>query len=224
MACRVPVLASALLLAGCASIDAPTEPDAPAASVEIIDDPVPLVWEAVATQHDRERIDRLDEAWDAGLSQALDEGFRTAVREAGELLDPKAALPRAAMPPGPYQCRVVKLGAQARGPAFAAYKPFNCYVEAEGELLTMVKQTGSQRPAGRLWPQSDERLIFLGALALGDEEAAPAYGDDDERNVAGVLERVGPFRWRLVIPWPATESLIDVIELVPIAEPILPPG
>ena len=34
-------------------------------------------------------------------------------------------------------------------PAFERFKPFFCYVQVEGELLTIVKQTGSQRPAGR---------------------------------------------------------------------------
>ena len=36
-------------------------------------------------------------------------------------------------------------------PAFTAYKPFFCYVEAEGSRLNITKQTGSQRPAGWLY-------------------------------------------------------------------------
>ena len=78
-----------------------------------------------------------------------------------------------------------------------------------GHLLTIVKQTGSQRPAGRLWEDDDPtRLIFLGSLALGDETAPLGYGDDPKRDMAGVLERIGPFKWRLVIPWPqSTRSL-----------------
>jgi hypothetical protein len=31
----------------------------------------------------------------------------------------------------------------------------------------------------------------------------------------GVVERVGPARWRLVLPWPRWESNLDVMELVP---------
>ena len=38
--------------------------------------------------------------------------------------------------------------AAAEGTAFESFKPFFCYVEVEGDLLTIVKQTGSQRPAG----------------------------------------------------------------------------
>ena len=92
-------------------------------------------------------------------------------------------------------------------------------VEVEGDLLTIVKQTGSQRPAGRLWEDDQpDRLIFLGSLTLGDEEQPLAYGDDPKRDMAGVLERIAPFRWRLVIPWPQSTSKLDVFELTPVAQ------
>ena len=80
-------------------------------------------------------------------------------------------------------------------------------MQVEDDLLTIVKQTGSQRPAGRLWEDDNpNRLIFLGSLALGDEQQPLAYGDDPKRDMAGVFERIGPFRWRLVIPWPQSSS------------------
>src|SRR5690606_20523521 len=41
------------------------------------------------------------------------------------------------------------------------------------------------------------------------------YGSDRMRDMAGLVERVGDNRWRLVLPAPAYESLLDVIELVP---------
>jgi hypothetical protein len=41
------------------------------------------------------------------------------------------------------------------------------------------------------------------------------YGADPERDVAGFIERIGPERWRLVMPWPHFESRLDVMELVP---------
>ena len=106
-----------------------------------------------------------------------------------------------------------------RGPAFEKFKPFFCYVEVENNLLTIVKQTGSERPAGRLWEDDNPyRLIYLGSLALGDEQTPRAYGDDPNRDMAGVLERVGPFEWRLVIPWPRGTSKLDVFELTPVDE------
>ena len=37
-----------------------------------------------------------------------------------------------------------------------------------------------------------------------------------KRDMAGVLERIGPFKWRLVIPWPQSTSKLDVFELTPV--------
>jgi hypothetical protein len=36
--------------------------------------------------------------------------------------------------------------------------------------------------------------------------------------MAGVLERIAPFRWRLVIPWPQNSSKLDVFELKPVEQ------
>ena len=33
--------------------------------------------------------------------------------------------------------------------------------------------------------------------------------------MAGFVERVGPRRWRIAFPYPAFESNLDVLELVP---------
>jgi hypothetical protein len=74
---------------------------------------------------------------------------------------------------------------------------------------------GSQRPVGVLFPDHDRRLIFLGTLQLGDEAAAIRYGRDTERDLVGLVERIGPRRWRIGFPAPHFESLLDVIELVP---------
>ena len=113
---------------------------------------------------------------------------------------------------------MITLGkASPKSKAFESFKPFFCYVEIEGDQLTIVKQTGSQRPAGRLWEDDDpNRLIFLGSLALGDEDQPLAYGDDPKRNMAGVFERIGAFRWRLVIPWPQSGSKLQLFELTPV--------
>ena len=70
-----------------------------------------------------------------------------------------------------------------------------------------------------LWEDDDStRLIFLGSLALGDGQQPIAYGEDGKRDMAGVLERIAPFRWRLVIPWPQSTSKLDVFELTPVAQ------
>lgn len=174
-------------------------------------------WRTVATAEDRDRLDRLGLAWREALADAQ-KSNASDVRREGKLLLPRSALPRPAPTPGSYNCRLIKLGkATAAAKPYETFKPFFCYVEVEDELLTIVKQTGSQRPAGRLWEDDDPtRLIFLGSLALGNEDQPLAYGDDPKRNMAGVFERIGPFRWRLVIPWPQSMSKLDVFELTPV--------
>jgi hypothetical protein len=210
------VLAMAIAAGGCAS-----KPEHPMAT------PVPTVappskssiWKGVATSADQDRLARLGLAWQSALSDARKEHGAEIDKE-GDLLRPRAALPRPEPTPGSYNCRLISLGSAAPdSKPYESFKPFFCYVEVEGDLLTIVKQTGSQRPAGRLWEDDDPtRLIFLGSLALGDEQQPLGYGDDPKRDMAGVFERVGPFRWRLVIPWPQSNSKLDVFELTPVAD------
>lgn len=177
-------------------------------------------WMGIASPADVQRLANVTGAWAAGLADARKAGFVTAVRDEGQLLQTGAALPRPAPTPGSYNCRLVRLGAPVRGqPAFEKFKPFFCYVQVEENLLTIVKQTGSTRPAGRLWEDDNpDRLVFLGSLALGDEQQPLAYGEDARRDMAGIFERIAPFRWRLVIPWPQDGAKLHVFELTPVAE------
>jgi hypothetical protein len=119
--------------------------------------------------------------------------------------------------PGSYNCRLIKVGkATPKSKPYESFKPFFCYVEVEGDLLTIVKQTGSQRPAvGFGKTTTPTGLIFLGSLALGSEDQPIAYGTIPKRDMAGVAQRIAPFKWRLVIPWPQSTSKLDVFELTP---------
>ena len=209
----------AAVAAGCAALQ-PRSAETPAGATVVVEPPLKSEkWLQIATAADESRIARIGLAWQGALADAR-RGFAAQIREEGALLEPRAALPRPAPTPGSYNCRLIKLGkATAKAAAFERFKPFFCYVQVEDELLTIVKQTGSQRPAGRLWEDDmADRLIFLGSLALGDEEQPLAYGDDPKRDMAGVFERIGPFRWRLVIPWPQSTSKLDVFELTPVAD------
>jgi hypothetical protein len=202
-------LAATFALAACAPVVRPSPPVA-----VTVEAPDPTSWRTIASEADTDRIARVDEAWTAALAEAR-RGSRAAIAQEGELLDPKGALPRAAPPPGPYRCRVIKLGRQGRGRAFQSFKPFFCHVQAEGALLSLVKQSGSQRPGGWLYADRDERMIFLGTLATAPDREPGAYGERRDADAVGVVERVAPFRWRLVFPWPQGDSKLDVIELVP---------
>ena len=212
---RFGALLSLALIAGCT-----TKPKPPPGIVPSVEVGAPLksdAWKSVATAADEDRLARLGLAWQDALAEAK-KSNAAEIRREGKLLMPRASLPRPAPTPGSYNCRLIKLGrATAKDKPFESFKPFFCYVEVEDDLLTIVKQTGSQRPAGRLWEDDDpNRLIFLGSLALGDEQQPVAYGDDPKRDMAGVIERIAPFRWRLVIPWPQSTSKLDVFELTPV--------
>ena len=127
-------------------------------------------------------------------------------------------MPRSAgaIPNGDYRCRVIKLGAQSQGLLdYVAYPAFTCRVSQERDLQRLDKLSGSQRYVGLVFPNDAMRRLFLGALVLGDESRALQYGQDETRNVAGFVERIGPRRWRLIMPKPHFESQMDVMELVP---------
>jgi hypothetical protein len=111
---------------------------------------------------------------------------------------------------------VYKLGAKGTAMAeFTAYPAFTCRITREGDISSLAKLTGSQRPVGLILADRDTRAIFLGTLVLGDETSPLQYGQDAARDMAGLIERVGDARWRLVLPYPAFESILDVIEFTP---------
>ncbi len=219
MALARPILAATalILLASCQ-----TEPrgDRPRPVVSVEAPSRADAWMRIASAADIRRLANITGAWAAGLADARKADFITAVRDEGVLLKTDAGLARPAPTPGSYNCRLVRLGSTGKGkPAFEKFKPFFCYVEVEGDLLTIVKQTGSTRPAGRLWEdENPNRLVFLGSLALGDSEQPLAYGENPKRDMAGIFERIGPFKWRLVIPWPQDGAKLHVFELTPVVD------
>lgn len=185
----------------------PSAADEPAASGS---------WRATATGQDQERIRSWYSSWQGALADARAKGHGAEIDREGALLQPMAALPNPHLPPGDYRCRTIKIGAQGRSTlGYIAYGWFRCRVAQEQGLSSLTKLTGSQRPVGLIFPDNLKRQIFLGTLELGDEKMAVNYGSDRMRDMAGLVERIGDNRWRLVLPAPAYESLLDVIELVP---------
>ena len=173
-------------------------------------------WRTVATGNDRRRLRQWRTAWVEALAKASAAGRNAEIAGEGVLLEPDAALAFEAPPTGDYRCRTVKLGAKSAGLLdFIAYPWFACRISARGAMLRLEKHSGSQRPVGQLFADPGKRMIFLGTLVLGDEQRPLDYSFDRDRDMAGILERIGDRRWRLVLPYPAFESTIDVIELVP---------
>ena len=173
-------------------------------------------WRAVATATDRGRLRDWRTAFTKALGQARKAGHAADIAREGQLLDPDAALGPVPIPNGAYKCRVIKVGAKAPGLLdYIAYPAFDCRIAQSGQLQSLTKLTGSQRQVGLLFAADPRRQVFLGTLVLGDELRAMQYGRDPDRNLAGWVERVGPARWRLILPYPRYESTIDVVELIP---------
>jgi hypothetical protein len=175
-----------------------------------------LDWREIATEDDRTRLRQWRSAWVQGLNKAQAAGHLTEIAQEGPLLQPDAAVSWEAPPAGMYRCRVLKIGAKGSGTLdYVTYPPFDCRLRAENGMISFAKLTGSQRPLGLFLPDTNRRMIFLGTLQLGDEKRALQYGRDRERDMAGVVERVGEQRWRIAFPYPHFESTVDVLELVP---------
>jgi hypothetical protein len=175
-----------------------------------------LAWRSGATDSDRTRLREWRTAFNEGLRAARASGSAAEIAREGALLEPDAAQTGGTIPNGTYRCRVIKLGARSPGLLnYIAYPYFTCRVGPAGSLQSFAKLTGSQRQVGTIFPNDALRHVFLGTIALGDEQSAMQYGRDSERDVAGYVERFGPYRWRLILPRPAFESVMDVMELVP---------
>lgn len=203
-----PLFAAAGLLSACSIV-----PDAAPLALEAA--PEPGSWRATATAQDRDRIRGWYSSWQAAIADARAKGDGAKLDAEGALLTPLAALPNPHLPPGNYKCRTVKLGSQAGPPGLIAYGWFECRVASEQGIVSLVKTSGSQRPIGLIFPDDMRRQVFLGTLLLADETIPLDYGSDRMRDLAGLVERIDAKRWRLVLPRPAYESLLDVIELVP---------
>ena len=173
-------------------------------------------WRLVATADDRDRLRDWRDAFVEGLQEARAAGHQTEIASEGALLNPDAAMGGGTIPNGNYRCRVIKLGSKSGGMLpYVPYPAFNCRIRQERDLQGFAKLTGSQRQVGLVFPGDGLRQVFLGTLLLGDEARTMQYGRDQERDIAGFVERIGPARGRMIMPRPHFESDIDVLELVP---------
>lgn len=191
-------------------------------SCQVIEQPSGLIprwttaYKQVISENDRVRLRDWRKTFEDALTAARAKGHEAEIAREGALLDPDAAIAGPAIPDGMYRCRVIKLGAKDPGNLdFVSYPSFTCRVRAERQLQRLAKLGGSQRYVGLIFPGDAIRSVFLGTLVLGDERRALQYGQDDQRDVAGYVERIGPSRWRLLMPQPHFESKMDVMELIP---------
>ena len=203
---RLSLLALLLILAGC----------------DVIEQPSGLIprwttaYKQVISENDRVRLRDWRKSFESGLDAARKGGHGAEIAREDALLDPDAALAGPAIPNGLYRCRVIKLGSQAgEARTYLATPTATCRVRAERQLQRFGRLNGDQRYLGLIFPGDAIRNVFVGTLVLADENRALQYGEDEKRDVAGYVERIGPNRWRLVMPQPHFESKLDVMELVP---------
>lgn len=173
-------------------------------------------WRRVATPADRARLREWRGAWMSALRQVRGSGSSAQAGAQGLLFDPDHALSGPVPPAGAYRCRLFKLGGREAGtPEFAMSVWGRCSVTPIDGGMAFARESGGQRPVGAIFGDTDARAIFLGTVVIGDETRALAYGRDASRDMAGIVERVGDSRWRIVLPRPRFESTLDVIELLP---------
>jgi hypothetical protein len=187
--------------------------------VDVESAPAPLAkpdWRTTITDADMNRLQDWRSAFIKALEKAKASGHGPSLSREGALLDPDAKLPAALPSPGTYKCRVIKLGGKGvlMGD-YVVYPPAPCRIDDEGGVFGFSMPSGNQRPVGLLFPMEDSRMIFLGTLIIGDEVRALDYGRDSNRDMVGAFERIGPMRWRLILPKPKFESMLDVIEVIP---------
>ena len=173
-------------------------------------------WRRVATPADRERLREWRDAWKIALPAARDAGAGGLLAREGVLFDPDRSLDDALPPAGAYRCRTFKLGRSGAGRrGFSVSAAGACRVSGEGAARRFAVEEGSGRTAGALLAETAARGVFLGTALMPGEKRPMAYGRDVQRDAAGLVERVEPARWRLVLPYPRFESVLDVVEIVP---------
>jgi hypothetical protein len=198
---------ASLAAASCQTVPPPLA-EAPRPSVTV-EEAEP--WRRVASARDAAALDAVAAGWDRALAASRAAGLARRVAAEGVLLVPGAGLPRAAPAPGTYRCRYVRLGVRKWTASAQAY----CYVGVGAGQLSLATELRGLRLGGYLWElKSGERLVFLGATAPTGGKTPPAYGDNPVGDSAGLVERIGEFRYRLVLAEPAPGGGLVVVDMV----------
>jgi hypothetical protein len=179
---------------------------APPAAVEEVEP-----WRGVASPRDSALIEAIEDPWERALAAGRAAGSSRRITAEGALLAPSAGLERAAPAPGPYRCRYVRPG----GRRWAASPEGYCYVGVEAGQLSLATELRGLRVGGYLWERKGGgRLVFLGASVPPGARTPPAYGVTPVRDSAGIFERIGDFRYRLVLPEPSPGAPFTIVEMV----------
>ena len=169
-----------------------------------------------ATAADMERLGQWENALEIGRSGVIGAGEGAILAARTPLFETGAALENSDIPQGLYDCSITKLdGDPDGGLPYIAYSPFKCRVVDQLDRKHFIKLTGSQRTIGWIDKADDNHSVYLGTLIYHYEDALVPYGRTKKRDQAAVVHRIGANRWRMVFPFPAYESKVDVMELTP---------
>lgn len=172
-------------------------------------------WQDYVSPADRDRLEQLPQIRDAALADAEHGRGHGDARVVARVMGPQGHTINANDLVGHWRCRQIKLG---RMESYVVYdRWFDCNIRALGNGLMLEKTDGSQRLAGRLFPDNGA-WIYVGASRIRGEHrhnysgASPGLGaavtPDDQ---VGLLTGIGDNHLRLEIP-AVQESLLDVVE------------
>jgi hypothetical protein len=207
---RLSLVCCLAALAGTAACQtAPTEKPAGAQPRIVVEEAE--AWRSVASERDSSALDGLPDRWRQALTAGRAANQSRRIAAEGDLLDPEARLPRAAPAPGSYRCRYLRPG----GRRWVSSAQGFCYVGVEEGQLTLATELRGLRFGGYLWEvKGTERLIFLGGAVPAGARTPLAYGEEPSSDIAGLVERIGEFRYRLTLPGPPPGAGLTIVELV----------
>lgn len=172
-------------------------------------------WRQLVTIQDGRHLSEWHAAWTAALRDARAGNGAATIAADPLLFDPDRALAERASPAaGDYRCRRFDLGARPGAPSLAVEEWGRCRVgDGEDGHRQLTGLDGVQRLFGTIYADTDRRAVFLGTTVFPEERRPAAYGHAAGRDVAGVVERVGEARWRLVLPYPPFGAAVSLVEI-----------
>lgn len=179
----------------------------------------PLDWRSQASELDRDKLDRYEDAVTKGMMESRVAGEEHgAYNELTSIMEGTLAPAHPERLKGQWNCRTIKAGGPFAG--FVVYGWFRCEIVEKDGRLFFEKLTGSQRMSGFLYERDEKSWVLLAAPNEGHSGPIRDYSGPeggvtdpqlmDEPAVAALLE---DGRARIVFPWPELESTFNVLEM-----------
>jgi hypothetical protein len=187
-----------------------------AAALIVCAPPALAGWQDRASSYDAERLSHLDEARARGMREAQGASEKDLAAARAVLNRNSRAVSLASLK-GTWRCRTIKLGGMA---PMVIYDWFTCRIGEEHGHPYFEKQTGTQHFGGSLYPHESGGFVFLGGTNWSKDEQAfyssertSLGAETTPSDAVGLLSSIGPNVARIEFPYPAQESIFDVIEL-----------